>query len=326
MSRLGGKVFSEDTDKDSAGGQVDSVVGGTNCAVDATDPVNPIVNADDQIPLTTKGDLLSFSTVDGRLPVGTDGFHLVAASGETFGLKWEEVSSASPLTTKGDVFTYDTGDQRLAVGTNGQVLSADSAEATGLKWIAAAAGGGTLTTKGDLESYTTSQVRLPVGANDQVLTADSAAAAGVAWKAPAAAPVFSGAFVHNTGTQTVNATLSTLTWDAEDYDTDNWHDNVTNPERFTVPAGVAYIRLHAMCQDTTSVSGQLNLKYFKNGSDDFVGSCTSEHETAGGDAIEMTSGVIPVVATDYFEVHAFATNSRTTNAGNFTNFSIEKVG
>lgn len=39
-------------------------------------------------PLTTKGDLYTFSTVDARLPVGTDGQVLSADSAEPTGLKW----------------------------------------------------------------------------------------------------------------------------------------------------------------------------------------------------------------------------------------------
>lgn len=39
-------------------------------------------------PLTTKGDLYTYSTADARLAVGTNGTTLIAASGETTGLKW----------------------------------------------------------------------------------------------------------------------------------------------------------------------------------------------------------------------------------------------
>jgi len=39
-------------------------------------------------PLTTKGDIYVYGTSDTRLPVGTDGFTLVADSVETTGLKW----------------------------------------------------------------------------------------------------------------------------------------------------------------------------------------------------------------------------------------------
>jgi hypothetical protein len=39
-------------------------------------------------PLTTKGDLFTFSTTEARLPVGTNGHVLTADSAETTGLKW----------------------------------------------------------------------------------------------------------------------------------------------------------------------------------------------------------------------------------------------
>jgi len=46
-------------------------------------------------PLTTKGDLLAFSTADARLPVGTDGQVLAADSSEALGVKWADAGSGS---------------------------------------------------------------------------------------------------------------------------------------------------------------------------------------------------------------------------------------
>ena len=100
--------------------------------------------ASDQTPLTTKGDIFTFSTLDARLGVGANGTVLQADSAEATGLKWATPSDQTPLTTKGDLFTFSTIDARLGVGTNNHVLTADSAEATGLKWAAPAAGGMTL--------------------------------------------------------------------------------------------------------------------------------------------------------------------------------------
>jgi hypothetical protein len=47
----------------------------------------------DQTPLTTKGDVFTFSTVDARLGVGANGTVLTADSAETTGLKWAAPSS-----------------------------------------------------------------------------------------------------------------------------------------------------------------------------------------------------------------------------------------
>ena len=43
----------------------------------------------DQTPLTTKGDLFTYSTTDARLPVGNNGETLVADSSATTGLRWQ---------------------------------------------------------------------------------------------------------------------------------------------------------------------------------------------------------------------------------------------
>ena len=53
------------------------------------------VTPTDQTPLTTKGDLFTFSTVDARLGVGTNGQTLVADSSTATGLKWATPSGSS---------------------------------------------------------------------------------------------------------------------------------------------------------------------------------------------------------------------------------------
>jgi len=86
-------------------------------------------------PLSTKGDIFTYSTTETALGVGSNGQHIVAASGEVTGLKWETPASGSPLTTKGDIFGFTTVDARLPIGTDDQVLTADSAESIGFKWV-----------------------------------------------------------------------------------------------------------------------------------------------------------------------------------------------
>ena len=60
-------------------------------------------------PLTTKGDLYTFSTVDARLGVGANGTVLTADSAETTGLKW-----ASPTATAPNYTLINTGGTTLS--------------------------------------------------------------------------------------------------------------------------------------------------------------------------------------------------------------------
>jgi hypothetical protein len=71
-------------------GQVLSKTSGTNMDFTWVTPT-------DQTPLTTKGDLFTFSTVDARLGVGTNGQTLVADSTASTGLKWATPAAASAV-------------------------------------------------------------------------------------------------------------------------------------------------------------------------------------------------------------------------------------
>lgn len=53
-------------------------------------------------PLTTKGDIIGFSTVNARLGVGADGTVLTADSAQATGIKWGSVLT-NPMTTLGDI-------------------------------------------------------------------------------------------------------------------------------------------------------------------------------------------------------------------------------
>lgn len=82
-------------------------------------------------PLTTKGDVLGFSTVNTRLGVGSNGTVLTADSAEATGLKWSSVLT-NPMTNAGDVIYGGLAGvaTRLAVGSAGKVLRSDGTNPT----------------------------------------------------------------------------------------------------------------------------------------------------------------------------------------------------
>jgi hypothetical protein len=96
-------------------------------------------NAIQNTIVDAKGDLIAASASDtpARLAVGTNEHRLVAASGETTGLKYVADTTNYAIAAKADLLVGTAADTlaALTVGTNGQVLTADSTVSpTGLKW------------------------------------------------------------------------------------------------------------------------------------------------------------------------------------------------
>ena len=61
-------------------------------------PINSIGTGATTSPLTTKGDIWVYGTIDTRLPVGTDNYVLTADSSETTGLKWAPATGGAGFT------------------------------------------------------------------------------------------------------------------------------------------------------------------------------------------------------------------------------------
>jgi hypothetical protein len=115
------EVFGQAVDTDFADllggttGQVLSKTSGTDLDFTWTTPT-------DQTPLTTKGDLFTFSTTDARLPVGTNTYLLTADSAEATGLKWSAPAGnalvgCQAYVTSGSQTAYDSSDTIVNLGS-----------------------------------------------------------------------------------------------------------------------------------------------------------------------------------------------------------------
>ena len=110
------------------------------------DPVWASVSAGSS-PLTTKGDLWGYSTLDARVPVGTDGHVLTADSAETLGVKWAapaaagtnalldgstHTDTAAGSVARGDLIIGNSTPKwaRYAIGAANKYLRTDGTDAT----------------------------------------------------------------------------------------------------------------------------------------------------------------------------------------------------
>jgi hypothetical protein len=75
-------------------------------------------------PLTTKGDLYGRSTVDARVPVGTDGDVLTADSAQTLGVKWASPGSVTPGTGLKLLFSSTLGSAAASIDTGASAIAA----------------------------------------------------------------------------------------------------------------------------------------------------------------------------------------------------------
>lgn len=140
---------------------------------------------------------------------------------------------------------------------------------------------------------------------------------------------FRGALVKKSTDQTTAnySTLTTVTWNAEEYDTDSIHDNSTNNSRLTVPSGVTKVKLYCtMSLAATTANDWISLRINKNGSP-AVGLPFIRNEsgaTTGG--IEASSAVIDVTSGDYFEAQMqVESDTSITVSANRSCFAMEIV-
>jgi hypothetical protein len=119
---------------------------------------------------------------------------------------------------------------------------------------------------------------------------------------------FKGALVNRATDQSIGtATTTVVAWDAEQYDTDSVHDNVTNNSRLTVPSGVTRVRLAAYIVFGASATGNRKVNIRKNGGASYWGYASYVMAGLSGTPTEIIIQTPPIVVTpgDYFEVTVY---------------------
>lgn len=144
---------------------------------------------------------------------------------------------------------------------------------------------------------------------------------------------FKGAWIGMTAsTSGVNYTaLTTMAWDTELYDTDSWHDNVTNNSRLTVPAGVSYVNVYGQLLHEGMGAGQAKsrIEIYKNGAV-ISPALAFNSQNGSGTSVpgyQVAGYMLPVVAGDYFEMRLQSIGGDATTGINkdYSWFAVEAI-
>lgn len=123
--------------------------------------------------------------------------------------------------------------------------------------------------------------------------------------AGASLPAYKGAMVTKAADQTAAnySAGAVVAWDSELYDTDSFHESVTNPSRLTIPSGVTKVNITAaLCLTLVAANEWTLVLLQKNGSPTFSGASANFSTSNGTSRFPSTTVIgVPVTAGDYFE-------------------------
>jgi len=278
-----------------------------------------------------KADLLTATAADtpARLAVGTNNHTLIADSSAATGLSYAAGSKAT-LTTTGDILYASSANTpaRLGIGSSGQVLTvASGVPSWGTVDLTTKTDKSTLTTTGDIyyASSANTPERLGIGSSGQVLTV----ASGIpSWASPSA-PNFRGCSVHNDfNTNVGHDTNTIINMNLEHYDTDNFHDNVTNNSRITIPAGLGgYYLIISRLRFDQNATAERTTGWYLNGVQQAWVTYQSTTTWGGGGSWPSTPliSIKYLSAGDYVQTYAMQHSGGTIPVGVWE-FTVARLG
>ena len=184
--------------------------------------------------------------------------------------------------------------------------------------------------KGDILTGTANDTPavLSVGTNGHTLVADSSESTGLKWVAPAGGSSFVGVSVYRGSAKSItNNTETSIDFDNEYFDTDGFHDNVTNNTRLTVPSGKGgYYLITATMPWASNATGERQIILNLNGADNFY-----FLTTPGAQATTNPVSIIKNLSVgDYVELQAYQTSGGSLNCpvsgSGFNHFSMYLLG
>jgi hypothetical protein len=185
-----------------------------------------------------------------------------------------------------------------------------------------------MTTTGDTiySSSGSTPARLGIGSTGQVLTV----AAGIpSWATPATGtPTAVGCYVYKGGTnQSIsNTTVTSVTFQAEQFDTNSLHDNTTNNSRITIPTGYAgKYQINASVNFAGNATGDREIYIYRNNTDYYTYIVTKGTSTLNN---LQSSIIVNLAAGDYLEIKVWQDSGGALNLlSDFNcNFSVGYLG
>lgn len=125
------------------------------------------------------------------------------------------------------------------------------------------------------------------------------------------------AYHSTTQSHTTSGTYIAVAFDSEEFDTDTYHNNVTDNPRLVVPSTARYL-IGAAITFAPHATGERAIKFRKNGTTDLRGSGGEPTSSGSVNTLTPMTTLVDLVAGDYVEVMAYQDSGGALNMGSAT--------